>query len=67
MNWAACQQGGVLSKLDPCSMNTLPYNPSLEKGKKQSDSVHVLHQSHVLQWPTKCCNSPLCWLLTTAQ
>lgn len=68
-NWAACQQGGVLSKLDPCSMNTGHITPLWKRRekKKQSDSVHVLHQSHVLPWPTKCCNSPLCWLQTTAQ
>lgn len=36
--------------------HTGPYHPLR---KKQSDSVHVLLQSHVLPWPTKCCNSPL--------
>lgn len=33
--WASCQQGGVPSKLDPCSTNTVPYKPlSGKRGKK---------------------------------
>lgn len=35
--------------------------------ENSSDSVHVLHQSHVLPWPTKRCNSPPCWLRSAAQ
>ncbi len=37
-NLAACQQGGALSELDPCSTNTLPCNPFLKRrGKKTAE------------------------------
>lgn len=46
--WASRQQGGVPSKLDPCSANTVPYKPlSGKRGKKSRVTQAMCCTSHM--------------------